>query len=183
MEVLLIVLGTTTDVTTITKQDIKQVMEVVENLPKRVVQPYRSMTVQQLIECDDVPPEDSVGAESIHKHLKIYKSLFKTFLTDNKDLENSPTDGAVAAPSKARFGAYIAAEMRKFVGWALKQPNGREKWITLLLAYTGARRGQGKTENATRQVAIHPKLIECGSSISLIVSGKRKSSRLCRVRT
>lgn len=184
MEVLLIVLGTTTDVTTITKQDIKQVMEVVENLPKRVVQPYRSMTVQQLIECDDVPPEDSVGAESIHKHLKIYKSLFKTLLTDNKDiLEKSPTDGAVAAPSKARFGAYSAAEMRKFVGWALKQPNGWEKWITLLLAYTGARRGQEKTENATRQVAIHPKLNEWGSSISLIVSGKRKSSRLCRVRT
>ncbi|CAI1827254.1 Uncharacterised protein [Serratia plymuthica] len=38
MEVLLIVLGTTTDVTMITKQDIKQVMEVVENLPKCVVQ-------------------------------------------------------------------------------------------------------------------------------------------------
>lgn len=190
MEVLLIVLGASTDVKTITKQDIKQVMEVVENLPKRVVQPYRSMTVQQLIECDDVPPEDLVGAESIHKHLKIYKSLFKTFLTDNKDiLEKSPTDGVVAAPSKARFGAYSAAEMRKFVGWALKQPDGWQKWITLLLAYTGARRGeiaklekshikfdedsqrhylliaeggQGKTENATRQVAIHPKLIEWG---------------------
>ncbi|ASK03122.1 integrase [Citrobacter freundii] len=190
MEVMLIVLGASTDVTTITKQDIKQVMEVVENLPKRVVQPYRTMTVQQLIECDDVPPEDLVGAESIHKHLKIYKSLFKTFLTDNKDiLEKSPTDGVVAAPSKARFGAYSATEMRKFVGWALKQPDGWEKWVTLLLAYTGARRGeiakleksqikydedsqrhylliaeggQGKTENATRQVAIHPKLIEWG---------------------
>lgn len=165
-------------------------MEVVENLPKRVVQPYRSMTVQQLIESDDVPPEDLVGAESIHKHLKMYKSLFKTFLTDNKDiLEKSPTDGIVAAPSKARFGAYSVAEMRKFVGWALKQPDGWQKWITLLLAYTGARRGeiaklekshikydedsqrhylliaeggQGKTENATRQVAIHPKLIEWG---------------------
>ncbi|GKO90386.1 TPA: integrase [Klebsiella variicola subsp. variicola] len=190
MEVLMIVLGASTDVTTITKQDIKQVMEVIENLPKRVVQPYRSMTVQQLIECDDVPPEDLVGAESIHKHLKIYKSLFKTFLTDNKDiLEKSPTDGVVAAPSKARFGAYSAAEMRKFVGWALRQPDGWQKWITLLLAYTGARRGeiaklekshikydedsqrhylliaeggQGKTENATRQVVIHPKLIEWG---------------------
>lgn len=190
MEVLMIVLGASTDVTTITKQDIKQVMEVVENLPKRVVQPYRSMSVQQLIESDDVPPEDLVGAESIHKHLKIYKSLFKTFLTDNKDiLDKSPTDGVVAAPSKARFGAYSAAEMRKFVGWALKQPDGWQKWITLLLAYTGARRGeiakleksnikydedsqrhylliaeggQGKTENATRQVAIHPKLIEWG---------------------
>lgn len=190
MEVLMIVLGASTDVTTITKQDIKQVMEVVENLPKRVVQPYRSMSVQQLIESDDVPPEDLVGAESIHKHLKIYKSLFKTFLTDNKDiLDKSPTDGVVAAPSKARFGAYSAEEMRKFVGWALKQPDGWQKWITLLLAYTGARRGeiakleksnikydadsqrhylliaeggQGKTENATRQVAIHPKLIEWG---------------------
>lgn len=190
MEVLFVVLDSSMDVKAITKQDIKQVMEVVENLPKRVVQPYRSMTIQQLIECDDIPPDDLVGAEAIHKHLKIYKSLFKTFLTDNKDiLDKSPTDGVVAAPSKTRFGAYSAAEMRKFVGWALKQPDGWQKWITLLLAYTGARRGeiakleksqikydedsqrhyiliaeggQGKTENATRQVAIHPKLIEWG---------------------
>lgn len=110
---------------TISKQDIKQVMKVVENLPKRVGQPYGSMTVQQLIKCDDVPPEDLVGAESIDKHLKIYKSLFKTFLTDNKDiLEKSPNDRVVAAPSKARFGAYSAAEMREFVCWALKQPDG-----------------------------------------------------------
>ncbi|HDK2662780.1 TPA: integrase [Escherichia coli] len=190
MEVLLVVLGKETDVTVITKQDIKRVMETVENLPKRVVQPYRSMTIQQLIECDDVLPEDLVGAEAVHKHLKIYKSLFKTFLTENKDiLSKSPTDGIVAAPSKARFGAYSAAEMKKFVGWALKQPDGWQKWITLLLAYTGARRGEiakleksqikfdedsqrhylliaerrlGKTENATRQVVIHPKLIEWG---------------------
>ncbi|MEH0015446.1 tyrosine-type recombinase/integrase [Citrobacter portucalensis] len=190
MEVLLTVLGGETDVTMITKQDIKQVMEVVENLPKRVVQPYRSMTIQQLIECDDVPPDELVGVEAIHKHLKIYKSLFKTFLTESKDiLTKSPTDGVVAAPSKARFGAYSTTEMRKFVGWALKQPDGWKKWVTLLLAYTGARRGeigrleksqikfdedsqryyfliaeggQGKTENATRQVVIHPKLIEWG---------------------
>ncbi len=190
MEVLLVVLGEETDVTTIIKQDIKQVMEVVENLPKRVVQPYRSMTVQQLIECDEVPPDDLVGVEAIHKHLKLYKSLFKTFLTESKDiLSKSPTNGVVAAPSKARFGAYSTAEMKKFVGWALKQPDNWQKWITLLLAYTGARRGeigklmksqikfdedsqryyfliaeggQGKTENATRQVVIHPKLIEWG---------------------
>ncbi|TKU77268.1 integrase, partial [Citrobacter sp. TBCS-14] len=74
--------GQNTDVTAITKQDIRQVMEVVENLPKRVVQPYRSMNVQQLIDCDDVSPDELVGVEAIHKHLKLYKSLFKTFLTD-----------------------------------------------------------------------------------------------------
>lgn len=188
MAVLLTVLGGETDVTAITKQDIKQVMEVVENLPKRVVQPYRSMTIQQLVDCDDVPPDELVGVETIHKYLKLYKSLFKTFLTGNKDiLMKSPTDGVVAAPSKARFGAYSLAEMKKIVEWALKQPDGWQKWIILLLAYTGARRGeiakleksqikydedsqryyfliaeggQGKTENATRQVVIHPKLIE-----------------------
>ncbi|HBX9959345.1 TPA: integrase [Klebsiella variicola] len=186
MEVLLTVLGVGTDVTVI----IKQVMEVIENLPKRVVQPYRSMSIRQLIECDDVPPDQLVGVEAIHKHLKLYKSLFKTFLTESKDiLSKSPTDGVVAAPSKARFGAYSTAEMKKIVGWALKQPDNWQKWITLLLAYTGARRseigkleksqikfdedskryyfliaegGQGKTENATRQVVIHPKLIEWG---------------------
>ena len=186
MEVLLTVLGVGTDVTVITKQDIKQVMEVIENLPKRVVQRYRSMSIRQLIECDDVPPDKLIGVEAIHKHLKLYKSLFKTILTESKDiLSKSPTDGVVAAPSKA----YSTAEMKKFVGWALKQPDNWQKWITLLLAYTGARRGeiakleksqikfhedsqryyfliaeggQGKTENATRQVAIHPKLIEWG---------------------
>ncbi|WP_394550475.1 tyrosine-type recombinase/integrase [Pantoea sp. SGAir0183] len=190
IEVLLVVLGENTDVTAITKQDIKQVMEVVENLPKRVVQPYRSMTIRQLIDCDDVPTDELVGFEAIHKHLKLYKSLFKTFLTEGKDiLPKSPTEGVVAAPSKARFGAYSSAEMKKFVEWALKQPDGWQKWITLLLAYTGARRGEiakleksqirydedsqryyfliaeggkGKTENATRQVVIHPKLIEWG---------------------
>lgn len=190
MEVLLTVLGGENYVTAISKQDIKQVMEIVENLPKRVVQPYRSMSIQQLIECDDVPPDQLVGVEAIHKHLKLYKSLFKTFLTESKDiLSKSPTDGVVAAPSKARFGAYSTAEMKKFVGWALKQPDNWQKWITLLLAYTGARRGeigkleksqikfdedsqryyfliaeggQGKTENSTRQVVIHSKLIEWG---------------------
>jgi len=190
IEVLLVVLGENTGVTAITKQDIRQVMEVVENLPKRIVQPYRSMKVRQLIDCDEVPPDELVGVEAIHKHLKLYKSLFKTFLTDSKGiLPKSPTDGVVAAPSKARFGAYSSAEMKKIVDWALKQPDGWLKWITLLLAYTGARRGeiakleksqikydedsqryyfliaeggQGKTENATRQVVIHPNLIEWG---------------------
>lgn len=153
MEVLLTVLGEKTDVTAITKQNIKQVMEVVENLPKRVVQPYRSMSIQQLIECDDVPPDDLVGVEAIHKHLKLYKSLFKTFLTESKDiLSKPPTDGVVAAPSKARFGAYSTAEMKKFVGWALKQPDHWQKWITLLLAYTGARRGDCQTGEVTDQI-------------------------------
>lgn len=72
------------------------------------------MTFRQVNGCDDVPPEDWVCAESILKYLKIYKSLFKTFLTDNKDiLENSPTNGVFATLLIARFDAFSAAEIKK----------------------------------------------------------------------
>lgn len=186
-QVLLAVLGHQTCVTAVTKQGIHEVMETVEGLPKRVIQPYRSMTIDQLLACDDVPSEDLIGTEAIHKHLKIYKSLFKTFLCDAKGfIESAPTDGVVAPPSSARYGAYSNSEIKKFVRYAISSGDGWIKWIVLLLAYTGARRGEiarltkeqvcfdddsirhyllikdGKTDNATRQVPIHQHLIDLG---------------------
>lgn len=187
IEPLLAILGAESDVVRISKRDIHNVMEAVEGLPKRVVQPYRAMTIQQLLACDDVAQEDLIGTEAIHKHLKLYKSLFKTFLTDEKGvLDKSPTDGITAPPSSKRFGAYSVGEMRSFVSYAINHADGRLKWIILLLAYTGARRGEiatltkaqvcfdddsirhyllitdGKTDNAARQVPLHQHLIELG---------------------
>ncbi|MEG3112437.1 tyrosine-type recombinase/integrase [Pantoea sp. T14] len=189
IEVLMAVLSPNKDVSTITKVDIKKVMEVVENLPKRVVQPYRSMTINELMACD-VSEENLVGEEAIFKHLKIFKSLFKTFLTDDISLiEKPPTDGITANKSKARYGAYTASEMKKIVSWALEQPEGWQRWVWLLLTYTGCRRseiatltkkqikfdegcqrrylliaenGQGKNENATRRIVVHRHLLEWG---------------------
>lgn len=188
MEVMLTVLGAERDVKSITRQDIKLVMEAVTGLPKRVVQPYRSMTIAQLLSCDDIPEEHLLGTEAIHKHLKIYKSLFKTYLTEDKNiLSSSPTDGVSAPPSSNRYGAYTNAEMKQLVAYAFRE--GTEewlKWMIALLAYTGARRGEiatlntkqimldadtqryyiliqeGKTENAVRQVPVHSHLIERG---------------------
>lgn len=76
IEPLLALLGPDSDVEKITTRDIRHVMESVENLPKRVIQSYRAMTIHQLLACDDVPEKDLIGTEAIHKHLKIYKSLF-----------------------------------------------------------------------------------------------------------
>lgn len=187
MEVILAVLGKERDVTAISKKDIRQVMEAVEGLPKRVVQPYRAMTIHQLLSCDDVPEEQVLGTEAIHKHLKIYKSLFKTYLTNEKGvLQSSPTDGVLAPPSSTRFGAYTNSEVKKMVSYAVNNLEEWLKWIVLLLAYTGARRGEiatltkaqvqydddsiryyllikeGKTENAVRQVPLHQHLIDLG---------------------
>jgi len=187
IEPLIALLGPESDVEKITTRDIRHVMEAVENLPKRVIQPYRAMTIHQLLACDDVPEKDLIGTEAIHKHLKIYKSLFKTFLTDEKGiLTKSPTDGITAPPSSARFGAYTTSEMRSFVSYAINEAEGWVKWVILLLAYTGARRSEiatltkgqvcfdddsirhyllirdGKTDNATRQIPIHQHLIDLG---------------------
>lgn len=187
MEPLIALIGPESDVEKITTRDIRQVMEAVENLPKRVIQPYRAMTIHQLLACDDVPEKDLIGTEAIHKHLKIYKSLFKTFLTDEKGiLTKSPTDGIMAPPSATRFGAYTPNEMRSFVSYAINGAEGWLKWVVLLLAYTGARRSEiatltkgqvcfdddsirhyllirdGKTDNAARQIPIHQHLIDLG---------------------
>lgn len=187
IEPLLALSGPNGGVEKITTRDIRHVMEAVEVLPKRVIKPYRAMTIHQLFACDDVPEKDLIGTEAIHKHLKIYKSLFKTFLTDEKGiLIKSPTDGITAPPSSARFGAYTTGEMRSFVSYAINEAEGWLKWVILLLAYTGARRSEiatlikgqvcfaddsirhyirlsdGKTDNATRQIPIHQHLIDLG---------------------
>jgi len=98
------------------------------------------MTIHELLACDGVPEEDLIDTEAIHKHLKIYKSLFKTFLTDAKGiLEKSPTDRIIAPPSSKRFSAYTVGEMCHFTSYAINEAQGWLKWIILLMAYTGAR--------------------------------------------
>jgi len=51
-------------------------------------------------------------------------------------------DGEYAIAADRQEMRIHATEMRKFVGLALNQPDGWQKGITLLLAYTGTRRGE-----------------------------------------
>lgn len=41
-----------------------------------------------LAECIDydVPEDDLIASEHVHKHLKLWRSLFKTYLVDQKDV-------------------------------------------------------------------------------------------------
>lgn len=113
IKVLFIVLGKEKDVITVNKHDIKHVIEVIENQPKRVVQPYRSMTLEQMIALKDDLEVDLVGDARTTKYLQ---KFVQNILTDNKGmLEKSPTDGITAIASKARSGVSSASEKRKFV--------------------------------------------------------------------
>lgn len=170
----------------ISKQHIRDALKVAENLPTRIKLPYSRMSLDECIDYD-VPEDDLIASEHVHKHLKLWRSLFKTYLVDQKDvLTKSPTDGISYEVKSNRGGNYTTSELARLKEYLFALPDSDyRKWYFLTLIYTGARRGEiadirkqhirkdeetgrwyifiegGKTEHARRQVPIH-KAIEVG---------------------
>lgn len=170
----------------ITKQLIRESLKVAENLPTRTKLPYSRMSLAECIEYD-VPEDDLITSEHVHKHLKLWRSLLKTYLVDRRDiLTKSPTEGIKYEVKVNRGGSYTSNELKilKIKLFEVANDNWR-KWYFLTLIYTGARRSEiaelkkknirfdadsnrwyifidaGKTENSRRMVPIH-KDIESG---------------------
>ncbi|HHB9053870.1 TPA: tyrosine-type recombinase/integrase [Klebsiella pneumoniae] len=162
----------------ITRQNIRQTLEVIKNLPRRNKKPYSGMTLEQCIELD-VPEEDLISSANAHKHLKLYSSFFKVFLKDEKDiLEKSPTDGIKYEVTENKGGSYSKPEMQRLVKHLNTCTDWRRDYF-LTLIFTGARRGEiaairkehlrndeetgrwyifiedGKTEHAQRQIPLN----------------------------
>lgn len=173
-------------VDSVTKQHIRDSLKVAENLPTRTRLPYSRMSLVECIDYD-VHEDDLIASEHVHKHLKLWRSLFKTYLVDQKDiLTKSPTDGISYEVKSNRGGNYTVSEMGRIKEYLFALPDSDyRKWYFLTLIYTGARRGEigaicgnhirkdeetgrwyifiegGKTEHARRQVPIH-RAIETG---------------------
>ncbi|MDM3066127.1 tyrosine-type recombinase/integrase [Citrobacter sp. CK180] len=173
-------------VDSVTKQHIRDSLKVAENLPTRTRLPYSRMSLVECIDYD-VPEDDLIASEHVHKHLKLWRSLFKTYLVDQKDiLTKSPTEGITYEVKSNRGGNYTASELSRIKEYLFALPDSDyRKWYFLTLIYTGARRGEiadirkhhirkdeetgrwyifiegGKTEHARRQVPIH-RAIEAG---------------------
>lgn len=182
MDVLFHVVGDV-PVNQITKQHIFQSCDLVKNLPVRIKLPYSRMSLQECIEFD-VPEEDLVASEHVHKHLKLWRRLFKTYLVERREiLVKSPTDGVTFKVEPNRGGSYSPRELEKIKA----KLNGLsdddyQKWYFLTLLFTGARRSEiadlqkknfkrdvesgryyfciekGKTQHAKRNIPIHKKL-------------------------
>lgn len=185
-EVIAIVLGRYTPVTEISKRDIKRLLEAVEGLPRQNKKPYNNMTTQECLEEDDIPEEDLVSSKTVKDYLKLCQSFFSTFLTKEKDiLISSPTENVSFVNKSKPYGNYTDAEMKSLVGRFLLEKNWK-KWVFLLLAYSGARRGEitkltsadvrfdeeakryylmineSKTAAGTRQIPVHNFLVNNG---------------------
>ncbi|HAV9727364.1 TPA: DUF3258 domain-containing protein [Escherichia coli] len=199
-EVIEAVLGADTQVTDITRRDIKNLLEVVEGLPRKNKKPYNRMTIQQCLDLDEVPEEDLVSSKTVKDYLKLCQGLFSTYLTKEEDiLESSPTLNVTYQAKSHSYGYYTQAEMRKLV-CHFATLDGWNKWGFLLLAYTGARRseiaklkvsdvrldedsqrhyimiGDSKTEAGIRQVPIAKRLLDMG--FLLYLDGKKSDAYL-----
>ncbi|MEW7314880.1 tyrosine-type recombinase/integrase [Buttiauxella gaviniae] len=164
----------------ITKQDIREALKVAENLPTRNKLPFSKLSLEESINYD-VSEEDLISSAHVEKHLKIWRSLFRIYLVETKDLlEKSPTDGISYEVRPNRRGHYSAGELAKLKTklFSLVDTDWR-KWYFLTLIYTGARRGEissirkkdirqneetgrwyifieeGKTDHAQRQIPLN----------------------------
>ncbi|MEE9683225.1 site-specific integrase [Lelliottia amnigena] len=199
-EVIAAVLGADTKVSTITRRDIKNLLEVVEGLPRQNKKPYNTMGAQQCLDLDEVPEEDLVSSKTVKDYLKLCQGLFSTYLTGELDvLESSPTNNVKYESKSKGYGVYSHTEMRKLVTH-FATLDGWKKWGFLLLAYTGARRSEianlkvsdvrldddsqrhyimiedSKTEAGIRQVPVSLRLIDMGFLNYL--EGKHRSDKL-----
>ncbi|HAU5442263.1 hypothetical protein CDU00_07690 [Cronobacter sakazakii] len=173
----------------ITRKTMDHVMESIEGLPDARKPPYNKMSVKERLECDDIPEELLIGASTYNAHVKIFNQFFNSYLvTDKQILSTPPMEGIKQKKENSRYGVYTKGEIKQYINHALTR-NDSMKWIILLLIYTGARRGEiaklkasqvkfdtdckryylhiaedgnGKKENATREVALHVDLIAYG---------------------
>ena len=198
-EILLHVLGEV-PVDLVTKQDIRRTLNVIAGLPKRTNAPYKTMSLQECIDFD-VPEEDLISSVQVYKHLKIFKSFFKVYLKDLKDiLTVSPTEGIKLDVQENRGGNFTYPEMKRMVTHleGLDDADWRKAYF-LKLCYTGARRGEitdlkvglmrtdehtgrkylfiegGKTDHAQRQIPVH-KNIE--PLLNKLAEGKKPTAKL-----
>ena len=199
-EVIKSVLGADTPVTDITRRDIKNLLEIVEGLPRQNKRPYNSMTIQQCLELDDITDDELVSAKTVKDYLKLCQGLFSTYLTvEIGVLETSPTNSVRYEAQSKSYGNYSRTEMRKLVEH-FATLEGWKKWVFLLLSYTGARRAEiskliisdvrfdddsqwhyimiedSKTDAGTRQVPLAPRLVDMGFLNYL--AGKRPDEKL-----
>ena len=140
-EVIEAVLGADTIVSTITRRDIKNLLEMAAGLPQQNKKPYNRMTTQECLDADDIPEGDLVSSRTVNGYLKLCQGLFAYLVKEEDVLESSPTNNVKFEAKSRSYGNYSLTEMRKLVAHFATLEDWK-KWVFLLLAFTGARRSE-----------------------------------------
>ncbi|GIU22016.1 hypothetical protein TUM4644_13620 [Shewanella colwelliana] len=202
-EILLLALGSV-GIESISRPDIRSVLAIIENMPKRNIKPYsENKDLRVWVEAAknrEIPEQDLVASNQKREALKDYQSLFSRFLTDELELiKTSPTTAIKVDVEYSSYACLSRKQMSVVVNHWHAKDDSDYKWIVLLAAYSGARRGdifnlklssvvydgdvqryyldikQGKTKAAIRKIPLHNKLIEMGFLRFVDEQAKHKS--------
>ncbi|WP_164839083.1 tyrosine-type recombinase/integrase [Shewanella livingstonensis] len=187
---LLLVVGDI-DIAHVTSTHIWDTLSVIDNMPRLNQLPYsREKRLEVWIDAAkkrSIPDHDLVASKQAGEALKDYQSLFSKFLAKLKDhISVVPTRDVSVDVETLSYAALSRKQMAAVVGYWEVQPSSDYKWIILLAAYSGARRGdifnlkisnvlfdtdchrhylfieKGKTNAATRLIPVHNRLVELG---------------------
>jgi len=178
-----------TDVLLFDRHVIKDALLTYKQLPQRNKAPYKGLPVAELLEMD-IPEDDHVANKTVEAVRKLLQGLFR-FAIDSGYIDTSPArDLNLKLDVSTTFAPFTKKEVKRMLIAAVDEKVEWQRWLLLLAAYTGARRaelvqlrkqdikfdtdsnryyilitdaaGSVKTENAVRQVPIHPRLLESG---------------------
>lgn len=176
-------------ISSISREKIKDAILTSGLLPKRILKAYKGVSLVELLEVD-VPDEDRVAPKTAAEVRKTAQGIF-AYAVEEGLLDSSPArDMRLKRDSARTFAAYTSEEVSMILSSSFKEGALWKKWLPTLAAYTGARRGElvqlrkqdikfdsdssrdyilitdeagsVKTENAVRQVPLHPALKEMG---------------------
>jgi len=127
-----------------TKKDIRDVLLKYSNLPLRNKKPYKDMAISELLDYE-VPSEDLVSSRTVSDVQKLILGVFR-FALDNDYVKDSPARDLnlkFLHENKRSYAPFDEAEVLQILE-AIKSEvkNPYKKWLPLLAAYTGARRGE-----------------------------------------
>ena len=133
----------------VTRQDIKESINIKRKMPKRHTLPYKNWsiadTVEKIQSGYEVEDDDLIASKTAKDTMKCYQSFFSSFLFKHKDvLEKAPTEGIEVSYSSESYANYSDKQMELILEHYKSLPESDKKvhdkkMVTLAACYTGMR--------------------------------------------
>ena len=126
----------------ITRKDIRDWMFAYAELPVRNKHPYKGKPVQDLLDMD-VPEGDLVNPKTVGEVVKMLQGVFR-FAKNNDYIQISPAVdlNLKFLHVKNSYAPFTDSEVKTILEATQKESKPYKRWIPLLAAFTGARRGE-----------------------------------------
>ncbi len=129
----------------VTKQDIKESLQIKAEMPRMSLKSYKEQGVGAVIcaiknDIIEIPEEHRVSSKSVRETLKSYQSFFSAYLFKSKDiLTKSPTENVTFKYQSIPYANYTDSQMNLIVNYYEQQEVSDKQLVILTACYTGMR--------------------------------------------